>query len=203
MHLDFQFDGLRFVRGRFGFVGWAWRTVFVMALILAGASAQANETYYWTGGEPGFSGEITLDSSFSPTGGGTIGDIVFAEATIPEPGGQAVFYYDPRTFGLFSYQAFFQLQGPFSWNSQQITAMTIYWVPFAPVFDNLHLGPSLLNDYNANGFGLLGNYQDPITDNNGSWLAADASVPDGGSTVFLLALAMGALGCCRRWPGRL
>jgi hypothetical protein len=75
-------------------------------LIFLAVSAQANETYVWTGGLPGYSGSIVLDSSSSPNGGGTMADIVSAEITVPLPGffgtQEYTFNFDPLTASSFT-----------------------------------------------------------------------------------------------------
>jgi hypothetical protein len=130
-------------------------------------ASNAMTTYVWTGGQPGFSGSITLDSASSPPGGGTVSDIVSISLGFPAPAGN--FSYPP---GEQIINAVFDLNGPFSWNSQEITAMTIRWAPSGAVFQNLELGPNLLSDYNANGWSDT-HTPNPMEDDTGSWQAAD------------------------------
>jgi hypothetical protein len=78
--------------------------------------------------------------------------------------------------------------------------MAIYWVPRAPTSDNLHLGPGLVEDYNANGFTPARNTPDPIEDVTGSWQAATA-VPEPG-TGWLVLLGLGALAGWHQWLRR-
>jgi hypothetical protein len=162
-----------------------------VVVLLLGASAKADETYLWTGGAPGFSGLITLDSSVSPTGGGTVNDVVSAMITVPlptVPGGtetsEYTFYFNPQEVTVFT--------GLFAWNSEEITSMDIGWADPAP-FDYPGFGTEFVKDYDADIAGIA-------EDDSGLWLAAPAAMPEPGSA-SLFALGVGALGLWR-WRRR-
>jgi hypothetical protein len=153
-------------------------------LIFLAVSAQANETYVWTGGMPGYSGSIVLDSSSSPNGGGTMADIVSAEITVPLPGffgtQEYTFNFDPLTASSFT---------PLVWNPEDITGMEIRWQDVPSFVNDPNFGSNYLGDYNSN----EGVSTEDLT---GSWQGETPfAVPEGASTAGLLALGVGALGC--------
>jgi hypothetical protein len=170
---------------------------FLMVLTIAMASALSAHsqgyTYVWTGGEPGFSGSITLDSPNSPTAGGSANDIMSATISIPEPDGTFDFSY-PQLF--FSPQSSINISGPFTWDSQAIVGMSIRYVPSSPGFDNLLFGTDQLGDDNPDGFTPGANSLTLIEDTGGSWQAVTA-VPEPGAS-GLIASALGALICWKR-----
>jgi hypothetical protein len=158
-------------------------------LIFLAVSAQANETYTWTGGMPGYSGTIVLDSSSSPNGGGTMADIVSAEITVPLPGffgtQEYTFNFDSLTASSFT---------PLVWNPDDITGMEIRWQDVPSFVNDPNMGNNYLGDYNSNE-GVS------TEDDTGSWQADPANppinVPDGESTAGLMALSAGVIGCAR------
>ncbi|HEX4121687.1 MAG TPA: hypothetical protein VH619_13785 [Verrucomicrobiae bacterium] len=159
------------------------RAASVLLMVLA-VSAAANETYVWTGGMPGFSGTITLDSSASPSGGGTMADIVSAQVTVPVGGffgsQEYTFNFDP--FTATSY-------GAFTWNAEDITGMEIRWQDIPSFVNNPNMGNNYLGDYNSNGGEAMEDY-------TGSWEASNPiAVQDGESTAAMLAVATVVLGC--------
>lgn len=151
-----------------------------------GLSVQGQDTTYtWQGGAPGFSGTLVLDAPSSPLGGGSASDIVSWQLTTPI-GGTVTLY--PGVVG--------PVDPTFTWNSSQITEMAIEGIGSGSFGNVLMLagqnyfgsGLNLVAVENLNGF--------QESDTTGSWKAA---VPDGGSTVALLGVALAGLGAVRRF----
>jgi hypothetical protein len=170
---------------------------FIMAMALVMRAESQDTTYLWSGGQPGFYGSITLDAADSPTGGGTLNDIVSLSVDISAAGGERSFTY-PES--MFNPSAGFTFSGPFTWDAKGIISMSINYVPVAPTFDHVLLGSGELGDYNPSGF--TGGINPPILadDSTGTWQATNPiNVPDNTSTVWLLGLGLTTLGCwCHR-----
>jgi hypothetical protein len=159
--------------------------ILSFVLLFAGASMYAQDTtYVWTGGSSE-SGTIVLDSPSSS--GGSLSDIVSIDITDP-------------SFGVingFNFSFFFG-GSTFTWNSSQITQMEILSIDS---FDH-NISTVVAENEPVGGSGneiLVGEGFGPIftvgLDNTGSWLAAPSvGVPDGGSSVWLLGLALAGLG---------
>jgi len=158
-------------------------------ILFIAAIAQANDTtYVWTGGDPGYSGQIVLDSSSSA--GGSLADIVSINITTPTRWGGS-FSFDPETVVEF--------QTPFTWNSSEITSMDIEWsykggLPSTPSIGG---GFAEVDAYGYYGDDLATDTAGrPRIDGTGLWLAA---APDATSTIGLLGAALCGLRLLRRF----
>jgi hypothetical protein len=171
------------------------KTAVLSALLLSfGASVQANTTYDWTGGAAGYTGTIVLDSSSSS--GGSVADIVSLVISTPTTGG---------TLDVNLASAY--LADPiFTWNSSQITEMGVWENveftaegpgSFEVAVEENYMG--LLNDNLLESASDNGGYVYSYGYYPGSWVAATTAVPDGGSSVWLLGLALVGLGSLKRF----
>lgn len=158
------------------------KTAILSTLLLSiGASAQAQDTTYdWTGGLPGYSGTIVLDSPSSA--GGNLGDIVSMDITAPGYGSTQVLV----DLGF--------LDGQFTWSATHITDMEyvngLDQGPFNAYFD---IEASAPGDYGRSDVGVSGDLGD-VNDFSGSWEArASADVPDPMSTLPVLFFLFGSL----------
>jgi hypothetical protein len=150
----------------------------ILCILLFAAFAvtgRANQEYDWTGGAPGFSGSIVLDSNSNTNG--TLADIVSVVITDPE-----------HTFDVVpgSFLDSFDGTEAFSWNPSQITGMSILFdsglISVDENFDNTGLNDIQVVELPSN----------LDTDTTGSWLAASGSstaIPDSASTGVLVGAA--------------
>ena len=123
---------------------------FIMAMALVMRAESQDTTYLWSGGQPGFYGSITLDAADSPTGGGTLNDIVSLSVDISAAGGERSFTY-PES--MFNPSAGLYIFGAVHMGCQRdYFLMSINYVPVAPTFDHVLLGSGELGDYNPSGF---------------------------------------------------
>lgn len=151
-----------------------------LAICLCAASLQAAVMYEWVGGRPGFSGQILLDSSHSPIGGGTPDDILWAHIHTPDfdvtydrslrvadPDGG--YHYYLTYHGINYYAAFHP--GQFYWNSERIFKMYLtlsdghgHWLglgandPYKGAWNWMYASPDFSYDFSR--------------DAGGAWVAA-------------------------------
>jgi hypothetical protein len=162
-------------------------TVFCIVSLAALASARAQDTtYVWvsTDGNPqDISGTITLDSPSSA--GGSAKDIVSFSVTDPVA---TLSSSSALPGSVFS-------DGPFTWNSSQITSMDIIAVTYiGGPFDEILLftDNSISDAYVIPGSGVSIGF----SDNSGSWQVEP--VPDAGScSVLMGAVCAGLVGLRR------
>lgn len=164
---------------------------FLAALSWASVATYANTYEYdWTGGAPGYSGQIVLNTDTSPSGGGTLANIVSGSITTPTFG---TFPIDLATVGL--------ADPIFTWTPAGITEFHLGWLNSS----STHQG-QVGQNYNGSGNNVLldARIVSPYAANSdfsGSWLAAPAasnSVPDTGSTSAMLLGSLTALGAVAR-----
>lgn len=171
----------------------------VLGLATPRAMGSPSYEYIFTGAEPGYSGELYLDSNSSSNG--SLSDIV--SLTVTDPRG--TFTYNPNLpnlsqFSYFQTQSYNALESSFTWNPSEITEMNILFDYYfiagytagsyaeigqnAPVEGGTFTGISTLNDYVQ--------YE---SDLGGDWVSAHPPpVPDRASTLALLGAALAALG---------
>lgn len=167
--------------------------LLIVMMIAALQGHAQGVAYVWTGGEPGFSATIVLDSASSPPGGGSVSDIISMTGSIPLPNGSEYeFGYAPLLPWEGNMYSVISVSEPFVWNAQEITAMSIWYAPYGTAFAVWESSPHLFGGENANGWGEGVNPPQYIFDTSGSWVAA-ASVPEPGAE-WLLLFGAGALG---------
>jgi hypothetical protein len=164
------------------------QTAICFSILLSmGAYVKAQDvTYEWTGGTPGYSGTIVLDSPSSS--GGSLSDIVSLSVTTPTNG--------TITPDLNPADGNTYLADPtFTWTPTQITEMGI-------------IGYDLANDYiivaqNFGGGGLnqlsgeLNSTAFDEIDTSGTWTAVQ--IPEPGYYALLMALVVGCAVTARRF----
>jgi hypothetical protein len=164
------------------------KAVLSALMLTLGVSVQAQDTTYdWTGGAPGFSGSIILDSPLSS--GGSLSDILSISITTPSSGTISMNMSPGRVF----------LTDPtFTWNHNQITEMFIGGSATKP-FDNIYVTENSGGGNDESAFSIL--YDNEISiDTSGSWVApSGVGVPDTGGGIWLLGFALAGLGGCRRF----
>jgi hypothetical protein len=168
------------------------------------ASVQADQTYSWVDGAPGYTGTIVLDSSSSSAG--SLSDIV--SITVNTPGGSATL--TQANIGAVYVDNF---DTTFAWTPSQISSMWIDW--YTTSVASISAGAAGVGeDYDTSG-GLNFESFNTSTETNldvagaiepndktGSWLATSSTtgaVPDAGSTSLLLGVALTGFGACRRF----
>ena len=176
----------------------AWPAVATLLLGVCAPHAFASFEYDYKNGSPGYSGSLFLDTNSST--GGSLSDIV--SLTVTTPGG--TFTYNPSNPDLshFNYNqtaSYNSLESAFTWNPTEITQMHVlfdyYFISgytawsYAEVAQNAPASPT-----NFTGIGTLNNAVSYHYDYSGSWVAAKPPpVPDGGSSLYLLSVALAAL----------
>ncbi|HEX3799586.1 MAG TPA: hypothetical protein VH413_12880 [Verrucomicrobiae bacterium] len=155
-----------------------YSAVFCGLLLALGLVAQAQDTtYIWTGGAPGYSGTIVLDSPESSHG--TLADIISIEIYTPR--------FGPLSMNLSSGSVF--LTDPtFTWNPDHITEMFIAGLSTAP-FGNIFVTENSGGGNDLSLRSLLYNQYD--VDTLGSWDAESLiPAPDATGTFGLLGFVV-------------
>jgi hypothetical protein len=157
------------------------------ALLAVAASVHAQDTTFDFVTDDGgkiITGWLTLNSPYSPLGGGSVKDIVGFSVTDPH---NTFTLADLFTGGIVNH-------GSFTWNPLGITAMDLTANTFAGglVDEKITFAADGLDDaYLFLGFAPDGGFVD-----SGSWKTT--VVPDAGSSAALLGMALAGLGALRR-----
>lgn len=187
----------------------AWSVATTLLLGICAPPAFASFEYDYKNGAPGYSGSILLDTNSSAAG--SLSDII--SLTVTTPGG--TFAYNPSdpNISQFNYNqtaTYNSLESAFTWDQNQITEMHVlfdyYYIGGYTAWSYAEVGQNAPTDPPFTGIGTLNNAINYHYDFSGSWVAATPPpVPDAGSSLYLLSLALAALAGCTllRRPGRL